>query len=213
MNFKTMHFWRPGAPLFALAAALLCGSASAASQASSQPAAPALTAKFEHPFSTRSAHPGDPVSARTVRELKLPNLDIPKGSRILGVVTAAQSKKDGNGNSSLAIHFDRVELKDNKVLPIAGLIVAIGEVDNDPGLGSFSVLGRGGVGSDAGIDPNMAVQKSAKDDIPDGSSIQGIALGKNLDSGNASLLRGVGREIDCGTNTQIKVALFRAAAH
>jgi len=213
MNSKTMQFRRTYAQLFALAVALLCGAAFAASQAAPKPASPMLSAKFEQPFSTKSAHQGDPVSARTLRELKLPNLDIPKGSRIVGVVTAAQSKKDGNGNSSLAIHFDRVEMKDGKVLPIAGLIVAMGEVDNDPGLGSFSVLSRGGVGSDAGTDPNMAVQKSKQDDIPDGSSIQGIALGKSLDSSNASLLRGVGRDIDFDTNTEIKVALFRAAAH
>jgi hypothetical protein len=213
MNSKTMQFRRGVAPFLALAAALFCSAASAASQAATQPAAPTLLAKFEQPFSTKSARQGDPVSAKTLRELKLPNLDIPKGSRILGVMTAAQSKKDGNGNSSLAIHFDRVEMKDGRVLPIAGLIVAMGQVDNDPGLGSFSVLGRGGVGSDVGLDPNVAVQKSAQDDIPAGSSIQGIALGKSLDSGNASLLRGVGRDIDCDTNTEIKVALFRAAAH
>ena len=212
MNSKTMQFRRASAPLFALAAALLCGATFAASQAAPKPAAPTLSAKFEQPFSTKTARQGDPISAKTLHELKMPNLDIPKGSRIIGVVTATQSKKDGDGNSSMAIHFDRVEMKDGKVLPIAGLIVAMGEIDNDPGLGSFSVLSRGGVGSDTATDPNMAVQKSKQDDIPDGSSIQGIALGKSLDSSNASLLRGVGRDIDCDTNTQIKVALYRAAA-
>jgi hypothetical protein len=168
-----------------------------------------LLAKFDQEFSSKSAHPGDVVSAKTVRELKMQGLDIPKGSKIAGTVTATQSRKDGNGNSFLAIHFDRVEMNGGKVLPISGLIVAIGELDNGSGLGPNNVMNRGGAGTTLG-DTDVGTDKLPKDEIKDGSTLEGIAMGKTLDANRATELRGVGREIECDTWTEIKVALYRA---
>ena len=204
-----MQFSRFSRLSFTLAAALLCGAPAITAQTTPQPAAPALLAKFEQEFSSKSAHPGDVISAKVVRELKIQGLDIPKGSKIAGTVTAAQSKKDGKGNSFLAIHFDRVEMKDGKVLPIAGLIVAIGELDNGTGLGPNNVLNRGGAGSTVG-DIDAGTDKLPKDEIGDGSTLEGIAMAKNLDASSATELRGIGRDIECDKMTEIKVALFRA---
>ena len=174
--------------------------------------APFVVAKFTQFLNTKSLKPGDPVTAKTIADLKLKDLDIPKGSRLQGSITQVQSMKDGNGTASLAIRFDRVDLKGGEVMRIAGLIIAIGEVNNDsdPGLGSGSVLGRGGVGSVGGVDPNLDIGNAGnKHEIGLGSSMPGVALGIHLDQNHATQLRGIHHDIKLDTDTEIKVALFR----
>src|SRR5579871_3837881 len=102
--------------------------------------APYVVAKFTSFLNTKSLKTGDPVSAKILADLKLPDVDIPKGSKLVGSVTQVQSVKDGNGTASLAIRFDHIDLKSGAALKIAGLIIAIGETSNDPGLGTNSVL-------------------------------------------------------------------------
>lgn len=180
-----------------------------AQPSSPQTVAPYIYAKFETSINTKKAKVGDELKAKIIRDLRLKDLDIPKGSILAGAVTAMQSRKDGNGDSSLSVKFDRVELKSGAVLPVQGLIVSIGEVSNGSGLGPYSAFGRGGIGSTPGLDPNVGTDKSASDDIPPGSSLPGVALGNHLDSNGASELRGVKTEIKFDTDTEIKVALFR----
>lgn len=172
--------------------------------------APIIFAKFDKSFSTQKAKVGDPVTAKTVHDMRLKDLDIPKGSHLVGTVAAVQSRKEGNGNSSLAIKFDRIEMKGNKEMRVEGLIVSIGETSGPEGLGPVNVLSRGGVGSTPGVDPNLEIDHGAKDDIPPGSSLPGVALGTSLTSDGDTELRGVKTDIKFDSETEIKVALFRA---
>jgi hypothetical protein len=174
--------------------------------------APVLAAKFEQIFSTKSAKPGDAVTAKTAKDLKLQDLDIPKGSKLMGSITSVKSAKEGNGSSTLAIKFDRLQLKNGAILHVQGLIVAIGAISNSPGLGSNSVLGRGGVGSTVGLDPSLALGNTgARDDIPPGSTLTEVALGLKFDTNGATVLRGIHREIKIDTDVMIKVALYRTS--
>ena len=170
---------------------------------------PFVVAKFTQFVNTKNAKPGDAVKAKTIADLKLGDIDIPKGSVLQGAVTEAQSEKDGNGTAALAIRFDHIDLKSGQTLKIAGQIIAIGEVTNDPGLGTGSVLGRGGVGSTQGLDPNLDLGNTKKGDIGLGSSMPGVAIGLHLDQNQATQLRGIKREIKIDTDTEIKVALYR----
>jgi hypothetical protein len=177
-----------------------------------QSSAPVLVAKFATNLNTRSAKSGDAVVAKTIKDLKLKDLDIPKGSKIVGTVASVQSREDSNGDSSLAIRFDHVELKGNQVLRIQGLIVAIGPApDSGAGLGFNSVLGRGGVGSTPGLDPNAGAEHSGKDELPEGSTLEGVALAKKLDAQGASELHGVHRDIKIDSDVMIRVALYHGA--
>jgi hypothetical protein len=179
--------------------------------AAAQPAAPVLVAKFEKLINTKSAKVGDPITAKTVKDLKLKDLDIPKGSKIVGSVASVQSMKAGGGTSVLAVKFDHVELKSGAVLRAEGQIVGIGPApDPGAGLGYSSVLGRGGVGSTPGLDPSIGAGTS-KDEIPQGSSMEGVALGLHLTAAGATELHGVHRDIKVDNDTMIKVALFRTA--
>jgi len=184
----------------------------AAPAAAPQAKAPTLVAKFSSMLNTKSAKAGDPITAKTVQDLKLNDLDIPKGSKLVGTVATVQSKQAGNGNSTLAIKFDHVELKGGSILRIAGLITAIGQIKDSDGLGANSVLSRGGAGSTPGTDASMEVGHAVnRDDIPPGSSMEDVALGIRLNSEGASELHGVHRDIRLDSDVMIKVALFRGA--
>lgn len=174
--------------------------------------APVLVTRLNGNLDTKSAKAGDTVSAKVVQELKLPDLDVPKGSRIVGTIVSVQSKQAGNGTSALAIKFDHVELKSGAVLRIQGLIVAIGQTSNSDGLGANSVLSRGGAGSTPGIDASMEIgHPRNQDDIPPGSSLDGVALGLHLNADGATELRGVHTEIKIDSSVMLKVALFKSA--
>ena len=176
-------------------------------------AAPEVLARFESPLNTKSAREGDPVTAKITRELKLKDLDIPKNSKLVGKIVAVQSMRDGNGNSSLGIRFDHIELKGGAILRVQGLIdsIAVKPV-GQTGLGYNSVLSRGGVGSDASLDPSIAADQYNKDsELPKGSTMEGVALGVHLDANGSTQLRGVHRDIKLDTDVLIRVALFKGA--
>lgn len=176
--------------------------------------APTLIARFDGLVNTKTAKLGDPVSAKTIKPLKLKDLDIPKGSRLTGRVALVQSMKDGSGTSALGIRFDQVELKGGAVLRVQGLITSIGPAPKyETGLGYNSVLSRGGAGSDPSLDPSIAADRYTKDedDLPRGSTLEGVALGLHLNHAGATEIRGVHRDMKFDSDVMIKVALFRGA--
>jgi hypothetical protein len=175
-----------------------------------------LAAKLAGNLSTRTAKIGDPVMAKTITTLKLSDgVEIPKGSRIVGSVVSVKSAQDGGGTSALAIKIDQVEMKNGKFMRIAGLITAIGPFPDAVGLGYDSVLGRGGVGSTAGLDPAIGAGPAVNrgdPDIPRRSTLDGVRLGAKFDSEHATELRGVKRDIRLDSTVMIKVALYRTNA-
>lgn len=212
-TWKGLYGFHPGAIVVLAVACVANGQApAAATEQNANAAPPSLLAKFDGSVDTKSAKVGDPVTVKVKKELKLKDLTIPKSSRILGSVTAVQSMQEGNGTSSLAIKFDRVEMKGGEVLPIAGLILAIGPNSDEPGLGYNSVLGRGGVGSTPGLDPHLGGGAAVNRDdskMQNGSTLPGVALGLRLNSNEATELRGVHLNIKLDSNVMVKIALYR----
>lgn len=179
---------------------------------STQPQPPALVAVFENKIDSKSAKVGDPVVAKTSKDLKLSDLDIPKGSKLVGTITSVKPAQGGNDDSMLGVRFDRIEMKKDKTMHIQGLIVAIGPAPtNETGLGYNSVLSRGGVGSTPELDPSIASDKFNKDKpaFVRGSTLEGVALATNFDPDGATLLRGVHRNIKLSSEVMIRVAMFR----
>lgn len=174
---------------------------------------PILTAKIVGTLSSKKAKVGDTLTAKTLEGAKLPDGgDVPKGSKLIAKITSATSKKDGSGTAILSFRFDQLELKGGKTVPIHGIVTAIGPPlpNGTEGFGQGSVLGRGGQGSSTGIDPNTGLSKpAAKDenDIPPGSTLEGVALGRHLDADWTTALRGVNKDIDLDSDTVIKVQL------
>lgn len=189
-------------------------------------AAPVLVAKIAANLSTRNAKVGDTVVAKTLKPAKLTDgTEIPKGSKLTGKVATVQSKKAGNGTSMLTFRIDQVEPKGGAAIPIHGLVVAIGPSLAPKDLfGANSVMARNtnpqggtgpgaagqGTGSSNGVDPNLGLGTAGakdEDDIPLGSRLEGVSLGRHTDADWTTVLEGVHTDIDFDSDVLIKVQL------
>jgi len=197
------------------------------------PAAPAaqsaglvMVAKIDGKLSTRNAKVGDAISAKILKSWKLTDgTEIPKGSKITGKVALIKSKKDGNGNSMVSFRLDEIDVKGGAAIPVHGMVVAIGpSLAPKDGLGPNSVLGRNtnpqtgtgvtaasqGTGSSNGIDPSVGLggpNVKDEDNIPLGSTMPGVSLGRHLDADWTTILQGVKEDIDLDQDVLIKVQL------
>ncbi len=96
------------------------------SQTTTSEAKQSLLAELTSKLDTKSAKVGDAVMAKTVADLKMTDGSIiPKGSKLEGRVTQVESKAAGNGNVSLGILFDQLDVKGGHQKPIHGVLVAI----------------------------------------------------------------------------------------
>jgi len=209
----------------ALLAALFpaIGSAQAAAAA---PVAPVLVAKIAANLSTKNAKVGDSIAAKTLKGYKLPDgTDVPKGSKIVGKLAAVESKKAGNGTAMLTFRLDTIEVKGGATVPIKGLVIAIGPALTPKNLfGANSVMARNtnvqggtgvnagaqGTGSSNGLDPNTGIGSAGakdEDDIPLGSTMDGVALGRHMDADWTTALQGIHTDIDLDSDVLIKVQL------
>lgn len=192
----------------AAAAALICSPYGNA-QSAPAPKGPILVTMFQGKLDTKDAKVGDAVTLKVKKTLKLKDIEIPGGSRVIGKVENVQSEKDGDGNASLGIQFESVELKDHKIMPIRGLIVGIGKVRVADGLGYSGILGRDGAGSTVGLDPSLSAGSKPVDDIGYGSSLPGVAVAEGLDKSQTSQMRGIKTDIKLDPSVMIKLELFR----
>ena len=221
-----MKILNKGIPSLLTIAALLAVLSAATGHAQNPDlqATPVLVAKVAVNLSSRNAKVGDAFVAKTVRAMKLTDgTDIPKGSKLVGKVSAVQSKKEGNGNAALTFRIDQVEVKGGAAIPIKGAVVAIGpSMAPKDDLGPHSALSRSqgvsndtssagrGVGSTPGLNPNAGmsgVTPKDEDDIAMGSTMPGVALGRHTDADWTTVLQGVHTEIDLNSDVVIKVQL------
>lgn len=69
---------------------------------------------------------GDSVEARTGAPIELSNgITIARDSKLMGHVTEAKAKGKGDSESSITLTFDKILLKDGKVLNIKGSVHAV----------------------------------------------------------------------------------------
>ena len=148
------------------------GSASAASATSAQKgqanaslgSGAAINSELTAPIDSKKAKPGDPVAARTTEPAKSNGKTvIPKGSKLVGHVTQASARANGDSESALAIVFDKAILKNGQEMPLNVAIQALAS-------------GQSAVGANAGDD--MAAMGSAGGSaMGSGRAMGGGALG------------------------------------
>lgn len=171
---------------------------------------PVLVARIVGTLTTKNAKVGEMLTAKTLKPWKLADgTKIPKGSKLEAQVTSVQSKEAGHGTSMLTFRFDKAEIKGGVAIPIRGLVVAIGpDLGPKASIGANSVIGRGGVGSTAGLDPNTGIGRSGardEDDIPIGSTLQGVRVGRHLDADWTTALLGTKEDIWLDSDVLVKV--------
>lgn len=195
-------------PLILTLAALV---AITAATAGAESAAPVLLAKFVGALNTKAAKTGDAVVATTEKPAKMADgREIPKGSLIRGKVAAVTSKTGGNGNSTLAIKFNEIEVK-GVTLPIEGQILAIGH-HSETNTPDTSYLGIGHSTPTMVIDPvSSTLDKSSgtRDSlgIAAGSTLPGVTVTLHVNDAGAVELNGYKRDIKLDSSVLVKVRL------
>jgi hypothetical protein len=155
---------------------------------------------------TNSAKVGDTVVARTEAKTKLPDgTQVPSGARLIGTITAVQSKKNGNGMSSLSLKFDQLQIKHNPPVAIKGAIIAVSPAPDAAGdLPTSSTTMRS-----QGMQ-TMGNYGHSDDDsgVPNGSTMPGVGLGDHVGSDGTTEMLGKGRDIKLSSGDRIKVAFL-----
>ncbi len=143
------------------------GATAAAASAEMSPVNGELVDKLD----TKTAKTGDSVVVKTRSSAKtVDGTEIPKGSKLIGHVTAVKPSANGD-NSQVALEFDRAELKGGQNLAIHSEIQSLSLSDNDapagapaamaaapagPSAGGAATPGMNGSGSPAATGPSQA---------------------------------------------------------
>ena len=187
-----------------LIAALFLAAASATVHAQGEAS---LIVKVAGKVDTKSAKAGDAVTANTMKAGKLKDgTAVPSGSKLLGKVVSVQSKQAGSGNAMLAIKFDQLQVKNAAPVSIQSQIVAIGPAPEGGNMGKDTVPMISRPGGVPTID-SQGPSSLASDDIPMGSTLQGVALANRPDADGATEMKGANRDIKLDNDVLIKVAL------
>jgi hypothetical protein len=169
-------FMRPLALLFAVATLCAAGVAAQApapsvttSSEASLAGGTAINAVLNSSIDAKKAKPGAQITAHTIDTVK--SLDgrtiLPKGTNLVGHVTQASVRSKDQGESMLAIQFDKAVLKDGQEVPLHNAVLQA--VAAPPqGSSNFSAsdtdrLGTTGAGAPSN-NPSMSGSRGARPD-------------------------------------------------
>ena len=97
-----------------------------------------VTVSLAKPLNSRKLKTGDPVEAKTLKDLQAGGgLAFPPGSKVIGHVVAATARSKGDAQSTLKIVFDKVVRQDREAAQLDVTILAVApdpaQLDSDPG--------------------------------------------------------------------------------
>jgi len=110
----------------------------------------AFNAALSSPVDSKKCKPGDEVAARTTEAVKSEGKTvIPKGSKLVGHVTQASARANGQADSSLGIVFDKAILKSGQEVPLNVAIHALASAQSSASVAGSDVDAMGGMGASA----------------------------------------------------------------
>jgi hypothetical protein len=176
------------------------------SPAAAQDKRPAVTAELQTRIDTRSAKVGDAISAETTEKGKLPDgTEIPRGAKLIGVITDVRAAKDGGGTSMLALKFQQVVPKHGSPTAIHGGLVAVAPPADASGeLPTSSTSARAqGLQTQGNYG-----EKDPDGGIPGGSTVNGVGLATTIGSDGTTELQGSHTDIKLDKGSRLRVALL-----
>jgi hypothetical protein len=114
----------------------------------------AISAELTAPVDSKKAKSGDPVKARTTEPCKSNGKTVlPKGTQLVGHVSEASARANGQAESSLGIVFDKAILKNGQEMPLNMAIQALASGEGAASTGSpeLEPMGAGGRGALGGV--------------------------------------------------------------
>jgi hypothetical protein len=120
--------------VIAFAVAALCAAGAAAQSAPSSEnvsseaslaGGTAINATLNSSIDSKKAKPGEQITAHTVEAVKSADgrTILPKGTKLVGHVTKASARSNGQGESMLAIQFDKAMLKGGQEVPLNNVVI------------------------------------------------------------------------------------------
>ena len=162
-----------------------------------------LDAELTKAVDARKAKPGDQVTARLRKDVRQDSqILLHRGTKLIGHVTRAQAKANGQANSQLGIIFDRAELKDGQGMDLHAAIQALAPP-------TYGVYDQSGM-SDMGASPSAGENRSGATPGA-GGGVPGMgspAGGATRDAGSAM----AGAQGAGGTNSDTGPSAGRSAA-
>ncbi len=118
----------------AFAVAALCATGAAAQSAppsenvsseASLAGGTAINAALNSSIDSKKAKPGEQITAHTMEAVKSTDgrTILPKGTKLVGHVTKASARSNGQGESMLAIQFDKAMLKGGQEVPLNNAVI------------------------------------------------------------------------------------------
>ena len=134
------------------------GNAAAGATAQGAPGSAALTegtainVTLDKPMDSKKCKPGEPVTAHTTEPVKSGGKTIiPKGTKMMGHVTQASARANGEADSALGIVFDKAVMKNGQEMPMNLAIQALGAASSGASAGADNMeLTAGGAGAGYG---------------------------------------------------------------
>ena len=165
---------------------------------------------------SRKLKQGDTVLCVTSAEMHAGSgLMVPSGAKVIGHVTQAQARSNGNANSTLAIVFDKIEYTKGEEIPIKGALQAIAPNlgSSEPNTGPAEPGSLGGAGRNSSGSPGTAppptpsVQLSgpAKGTPVLTATSQGALGVKNLQLDATGVLTSTGKEVKLDSGMQLLI--------
>lgn len=191
----------------ALFIAAISASLLPASPARAQDKRPGVSAELTSKIDTKSAKVGDTITAETTEKTKLQDgTELPRGAKLLGVITDVTPMNSGNGMSMLGIKFQQVVVKHNPPIAIHGGLVAVAPPADASGelpTGSTTSRGQG-----LQTQGNYGVKDNDDGGIPAGSTVNGVGLATTIGSDGTTELRGNHVEVKLDRGSRLRVALL-----
>jgi hypothetical protein len=109
-----------------------------------------FNAALSAPLDSKKSKPGDAVTAHTTEAAKSEGKTvIPKGTKLVGHVTQASARANGESQSALGITFDKAILKDGQEIPLNVLIHALASPQSNASAAGADMDTMGGMGASA----------------------------------------------------------------
>jgi len=111
---------------------------------SSLAAGTAVNAELDKSLDSKKAKAGDAVTARTTEAVKEDGkVVLPKGTKLAGRVTRASARSKGDSDSTLAVQFDRAELKSGQEVALQLNVQAMAAAPGVAPIGGDDLQGMG----------------------------------------------------------------------
>ena len=110
----------------------------------------AFNATLSKQVDSKKCKPGDTVTAQTTEAVKSEGKTvIPKGSKVIGHVTQASARANGEAQSAVGIVFDKAILKNGQEVPLNVAIQALAAAQSNASVAGADMDAMGGMGASA----------------------------------------------------------------